>query len=100
VTIRAAVEDPHRRTVELTEERWSHITERHPEIEPFTETVLRAVRSPDRSLQGPEPNERWYYLETDAPSTWLKVVVAYAEGRGHIVTAFARRSMHDDHDRL
>jgi hypothetical protein len=93
VTIRAAVEDPHGRTVELTEERWTHITERHPDIKPFAETVLRAVRSADRSLQGPEPSERWYYIKTDAPSAWLKVVVAYAEGRGHIVTAYARRSM-------
>jgi hypothetical protein len=93
VTARAAVEDPHGRTVELTEERWTHITERHPELEPLAESVLRVVRSPDRSLQGPEPNEQWYYLETDAPSTWLKVVVAYADERGHIVTAFVRRSM-------
>ena len=52
-----------------------------------------AVRSPDRSVPGLEPNERWYYVKTDAPSTWLKVVVAYAEERGHIVTAHARRSM-------
>jgi len=29
----------------------------------------------------------------EGPSTWLKVVVAYAEGRGYIVTAYARRSM-------
>jgi hypothetical protein len=93
VTVRDAVEDPHGRVVELTEERWTHITERHPEIKPFAETMLQAVQSPDRSVQGPEPNERWYYLRTDAPSTWIKVVVAYAEGRGHIVTAFARRSM-------
>jgi hypothetical protein len=60
VTVRAAVEDPHGRSVELTEERWAHITERHPDLEPFAETVLRAVRSPDRSLQGPEANERWH----------------------------------------
>jgi hypothetical protein len=38
-------------------------------------------------------NEEWYYAKTDAPSNWLKVVVAYAEGRGYIVTAHARKSM-------
>ena len=27
------------------------------------------------------------------PSAWLKVVVAYAEGRGYVVTAYPRRSM-------
>jgi hypothetical protein len=44
-------------------------------------------------MPGRIANEEWYYLKTDTPSNWLKVVVAYAEGRGHIVTAYARRSM-------
>jgi hypothetical protein len=93
VTIHATVSDPNGRTVELTEERWSHITERHPEIQAFEEGVMRAVQTPDRRRPGRLANEEWYYLKTDAPSEWLKVVVAYAEGRGHIVTAHARRSM-------
>jgi hypothetical protein len=93
VTIHAAADDPDGRTVELTEERWGHITERHPEISAFEDSVLRAVRSPDQRTAGRQANEEWYYLKTDAPSNWLKVVVAYAEGRGHIVTAHARSSM-------
>ena len=79
--------------MELTEERWIHIAERHPDLRAFGDEVLRAVRTPDRSAPGRSANEEWYYLKTDAPSAWLKVVVAYAGGRGHIVTAYARRSM-------
>ncbi|MHB1538483.1 MAG: hypothetical protein ACYCUM_09240 [Solirubrobacteraceae bacterium] len=81
------------RSVELTEERWEHICERHPEISEFEASVLRAVEEPDRQRPGRIGGEEWYHLKTDAPSSWLKVVVAYGEGRGHIVTAHARRSM-------
>jgi hypothetical protein len=93
VTVRAAIEDYEGRTVELTEERWGHIIERHPEIGKLEESVLRAVQAPDAHVSGRLANEEWFYLKTDRPSNWLKVVVACVEGRGQIVTAFARRSM-------
>jgi hypothetical protein len=87
------VSDPDGTFVELTKERWSHIVERHPEIGPFVELVLQAVRTPDRRMRGRQANERWYYLRTQSPSDWMKVVVAYAGERGHIVTAHATKSM-------
>jgi hypothetical protein len=93
VTVPAAINDFDGRTVELTEERWGHIVERHPEIGALEQSVLRAVEAPDRHLSGRLANEEWFYLKTERPSNWLKVVVAYVEGRGQIVTAFARRSM-------
>jgi hypothetical protein len=93
VTIRAAVDDPNGRKVELTDERWDHIVEGHPDIRALDQTVLQAVQSPDHHMPGRLANEEWYYVKTDTPSNWLKVVVAYAEGCGHIVTAYARRSM-------
>ena len=93
MTIRAAIDDPNGRTVELTDERWYHIVERHPDIQTLDQVVLQAVQAPDQHMPGRSANEEWYYVETDTPSNWLKVVVAYAEGRGHIVTAYARRSM-------
>jgi hypothetical protein len=46
-----------------------------------------------RAVAGSNPAVALCYLRTIAPSNWLKVVVAYGEGRGHIVTAYARRSM-------
>ena len=93
VTVPAAITDFKGRTVELTEERWGHIVERHPEIRPLDQSVLRAVEAPDGHLSGRLVSEEWFYLKTDRPSNWLKVVVAYVEGRGQIITAFARRSM-------
>jgi hypothetical protein len=92
MTVRATIGDPEGMTVELTEERWSHIIERHPELEPFGEAVLRTVQEPDRRMAGRLGNEQWYYLKTDKPSDWLKVVVAYSRERGHVVTAYATGS--------
>jgi hypothetical protein len=92
MTVRATIGDPEGMTVELTEERWSHIIERHPELEPFGEAVLRTVQEPDRRMAGRLGNEQWYYLKTDEPSDWLKVVVAYSRDRGHVVTAYATGS--------
>jgi hypothetical protein len=93
VTVRAIIDDIQGRPVQLTEERWSHIVERHPEILTLEETVVQAVQVPDAHLSGRLPNEEWFYLRTEWPSNWLKVVVLYAEDRGQIVTAFARRSV-------
>jgi hypothetical protein len=43
VTIPAAVNDPSGRTVELTDERWGHIVERHPDVQTLDQIVLQAV---------------------------------------------------------
>jgi hypothetical protein len=93
MTVRGAVSDPDGRRVELTDERWGHIVERHPDIDGRDDEVLQTVEAPEERLPGGVENEEWYYRRTDAPSNWLKVVVAYAEGRGYIVTAHARKSM-------
>lgn len=81
------------RFVELTSERWAHIVSGHPELTPFHDDVLRAVRAPDRRLAGRAVNEEWLYLGGAGPSRWLKVVVAYDGAVGRIITAFARRRL-------
>jgi hypothetical protein len=78
VTVRTEVNDSEGRTVVLTEERWGHIVERHPEIRTLDLTVMQAVQVPDYRVAGRLANEEWCYVKTDAPSNWLKVVVAYA----------------------
>jgi len=52
VTVRGATTDPDGRRVELTDERWSHISERHPEVKPYEDAILRAVGQPDRRVPG------------------------------------------------
>lgn len=89
----AAATDPQGREVVLADERWSHIVRGHPELAREQGAILGAVAAPTRQLPGRRPGEEWYYLRDAGPSRWLKVVVAYAEGRGRIITAFGRRSM-------
>lgn len=89
-----SVEDPDGRSVELVPERWQHILEGHPELGPYSEAVLDAVRAPTKRLPGREAAEEWFYLRNAGPSRWLKVVVRYeTPTSGRVVTAFARRSM-------
>jgi hypothetical protein len=90
----ATVVDPDGRTVELTRERWAHVTTGHPELADYEGEVLETVRTPTRRRSGPTVGEEWFYQENVGPSRWLKVVVRYeAVDRGWIVTAFARRRM-------
>lgn len=91
MTVLASSTDPEGRLVELTAERWAHVLDIHPEVGSAQEEVLRAVSAPDRQRPGRRENEQWYYVEDVGPSKWLKVVVAYTEERGWIVTVFARR---------
>jgi hypothetical protein len=89
----AEVVDPDGRSVELTDERWQHITrpDGHPELTGLKSEVLRAVQAPDTRQTAPRSNEEWFFLRGVGPSRWLQVVVAYEGGRGFIVTAFGRR---------
>lgn len=92
-SVLASTLDPDGRPVDLTEERWQHIVAGHPELRPHLQSVMAAVRNPDRRMAGRSAAEEWFYLEGAGPSRWLKVVVHFESGRGRIVTAFARRSM-------
>ncbi len=89
----AAVTDESGRRVELTEERWLHIVDAHPEVELHQTAVLNAASAPTRRLLARRPGEEWCYLQAVGPSRWLKVVVAYAGQTGRIVTAFPRRAL-------
>jgi len=85
------VQDPDGASVELTFELWRHIVHAHPELAIWRRSVLVAIRSPTEIHPGRKSNERFHYLLGAGPSLWLKVVVAFEEERGFVVTAFARR---------
>jgi hypothetical protein len=72
---------------------WRYLLEGHPELGLLQQIVMEAVRAPDWRLRGRWADEEWFYLATNWPSRWLKVVVRYEAGKGRIVTAFPRRSL-------
>ena len=92
MSVLAVVVDPDGRRVELTSERWAHVLDIHPELKRWQHAVLRAISEPTVRRDGRRPNEEWFYLDGVGPSQWLKVVVAFRDNRGWVVTAFPRRS--------
>ena len=94
MTVVANVFDPAGRRVELTADRWQHITDDqagHPELAAYRDDLMLAVHDPHERRVGRRENEIWYFRRDVGPSRWLQVVVAYEEDRGWIVTAFGRR---------
>jgi len=64
----------------------------HPEMLPFIEEVLRAVRDPEHTEPDPvQPNRSRCYLRGAGPSAWLAVIVSYEQKPARIVSAFANR---------
>lgn len=80
--------------IRLTEERWRHIIDRHPEIEDQQEKVLETLTRPDIVQEGDSGEllaVRWY-AETSMGEK--HVVVAYRETSaedGFVLTAYLAR---------
>jgi hypothetical protein len=62
-------------------------------LAPHRDDVIHAVQVPDHRRAGRRTGEEWFYSEGVGPIRFLKVVVAYDDLQGRIITAFARRSM-------
>ena len=87
--------DPAGVSIVLSEERWVHISEGHPEVVEIEHELLQAIREPDIRRDGRLADEIWSYrrLPDGSRAPWLKVVVRYGEDGGWVVTAFLRRRM-------
>jgi hypothetical protein len=85
--------DPDGRRVVLTDERWRHIVERHPELRELRVAILLAVAEPHAHRPGHQRCEEWFYGRGFGPSAYVRVVVHYERGLGSITTAFPRRAL-------
>jgi hypothetical protein len=59
------VQDRYGNTIYLTEERWNHILESRPDLEPFLEQFLETIRTGRRKQDALMPNEYRYYKPFD-----------------------------------
>ena len=59
------IQDRHGYTIYLTEERWQHILESRPELEPYFEQFLETIRTGRRKQDALLPNEYRYYKYFD-----------------------------------
>lgn len=85
----ATMTDPKGRTVWLTQERWEHILEGHPELARHLEGLKRCVELAENRTRGNYPDVEKLWARNIGPAKWFTVVVRY-EGRiGTIRTAIA-----------
>ena len=75
--------------IRLTEERWHHITERHPEVGEYLDEVLSTITKPDVITFGWETERVAIrkFMDHD-----LAVIYKENAGGGFIITAFFTRS--------
>lgn len=77
------------RTVWLTEERWKHVIEGHPEVERHLPALKKCVEAAEKRTRGKYEGTEKLWARNIGPAKWFFVVVRY-EGRiGTIRTALA-----------
>jgi len=59
------VQDRYGNTIYFTEERWRHILESRPELEPYFDQFLETLRTGHRQQDPLIPNEYRYYKQFD-----------------------------------
>jgi hypothetical protein len=74
------------KTIRLTDERWVHIVEGHPEMAGYLNEVLLAVDNPDLVVEG--GNNELLALLYKRPDKLLVVVYKEESSDGFIITAF------------
>ncbi len=80
--------------IRLTEERWRHITHRHPEMDGQREKVLETLAEPDMIQEGDFGELLATRLYSETPMGEKFVIVAYREVSaedGFILTAYLAR---------
>ena len=65
--------------VRLTDERWNHIRDRHPEMEGLRERVLETISEPDMIQQGDYGELLAFRFYPHTPLTRKYLVVIYRE---------------------
>jgi hypothetical protein len=77
--------------IRLTEERWHHVTSRHPEMQAQRERVLETLADPERIQRGDYGEFLAIRHYTETPLAGKYLVVVYRELAAHdgfILTAY------------
>jgi len=86
------VQDPTGLEVVLTDECWQHVVSRHPEMLPFKNLVLEAIRQPHGIYFGNrDPARRIYrknYSEVPGVGNSVDVLVFLGDDNRHVATAY------------
>jgi hypothetical protein len=87
----ATITDPQGRTVWLTQERWDHIIEEHPEVEKHLEALKKCVQTAEKRTKGNYSGSEKLWRRNVGPARWFCVVVRYERRTGTVRTALPVR---------
>ncbi len=87
-----AISDPTGFQAMLTDDCWEHIASRHPEMRPFKQFVVEAIRKPDGIYLGKRDSSRRIYrkrhLQVREVGDALDLLVFVGAADGYVATAY------------
>jgi hypothetical protein len=78
--------------IRLTDERWSHIQDRHPEMMPFKQEVLETLRNPAFICQGDQGELKAISNPSSTGYVWVVVYRELTVLEGFVITAHMGRA--------
>lgn len=87
------VNDKSGRKIHLSNERWAHINQEHPEVAPYLEDIKDALMNPIRIVQLDADVSYYYKYFKQKQSQYLLVIVKYLNDHGFIITAYFVRNI-------
>ena len=91
------VEDKSGRKIHLSDERWKHLNQEHPEVAPYLEDIKETLKNPLKiTTYEFDENVRYYYRyfkERESEAKYLLVIVKYLNNHGFIITTYFVRNI-------
>lgn len=89
------VTDKSGRQIQLSNDRWKHINQEHPEVVPHLEDIKDALINPLKVVQYEYDESIHYYYKyfKQKHPQYLLVIIKYLNGKGFIITAYFVRNI-------
>jgi len=90
------VKDKSGRKVHLSDERWKHLNQEHPEVAPYLEEIKETLKNPVKITEYElDENVRYYYkyFKERESAKYLLVIVKYLNDHGFIITTYFVRNI-------
>ena len=90
------VEDKSGRKIHLSDERWKHLNQEHPEVAPYLEDIKETLKNPLKiTTYEYDENVKYYYkyFKERELAKYLLVIVKYLNEHGFIITAYFVRNL-------
>jgi hypothetical protein len=90
------VEDKSGRKIHLSDERWKHLNQEHPEVAPYIEDIKDILKNPLKIIAYELDNSIKYYykyFKERETAKYLLVIVKYLNEHGFIITAHFVRNI-------